>query len=108
MEICIMGRTVSRQSPEKLLSILQSLNLHFPLYCGGNGQCGKCLVRVTKGWLAITADDRRCLSAEQLAAGYRLGCRAVVEDDCTIELTGMAREDEFLSLIHISEPTRRS
>lgn len=95
MEICIMGRTVSRQSPEKLLSILQSLNLHFPLYCGGNGQCGKCLVRVTKGWLAITADDRRCLSAEQLAAGYRLGCRAVVEDDCTIELTGMAREDEF-------------
>ncbi len=49
--------------------------------CGGRGTCGKCRVQVLAGEVGITPADRRHLSEEELAAGWRLACESVLEGD---------------------------
>lgn len=49
--------------------------------CGGRGTCGTCRVQVLVGEVAITPADRRHLSEEELAAGWRLACGSVLEGD---------------------------
>lgn len=83
------------RTPEPLTSILRKKGIHFPLYCGGNGQCGKCLIQVREGNFPVTPADRQCLSEEQLQKGFRLGCQAVVEENCIIELEAGVMEQDF-------------
>jgi uncharacterized 2Fe-2S/4Fe-4S cluster protein (DUF4445 family) len=45
--------------------------------CGGRGTCGKCKVRLLAGAIGVSNADRRFLSEADLAAGWRLSCRAV-------------------------------
>ncbi|NWF70032.1 MAG: DUF4445 domain-containing protein [Chloroflexi bacterium] len=54
--------------------------------CGGLGTCGKCKVRVLSGGSGITAADRKVFSEAELAAGWRLSCRAAAYDDVTCEV----------------------
>ncbi len=55
--------------------------------CGGRGTCGKCKVLVQNGVVPpITAADRATLTEEELAAGWRLSCRATVESDTWVEV----------------------
>ncbi len=54
--------------------------------CGGYGRCGKCRVRFTDGVPAPTLFDRRAFTSEQLAAGWRLACKAVLMKAATIEV----------------------
>lgn len=49
--------------------------------CGGRGTCGKCRVRVLAGEVEITPADRRWLSEEELAEGWRLACESVLAGD---------------------------
>ncbi len=83
------------QRPVSLPAVLRRMKIHFPLYCGGNGTCGKCLIQVKEGWLPVTAEDRRCLTEVQLEAGYRLGCQAVIDRPCLIELKENVVEQDF-------------
>jgi uncharacterized 2Fe-2S/4Fe-4S cluster protein (DUF4445 family) len=57
-----------------LIAGLAAHGVEFP--CGGKGNCGGCGVRVVSGSLAVTDADRGFFSADQLAAGWRLACRA--------------------------------
>lgn len=52
--------------------------------CGGTGRCKKCRIRVLKGFLDITAEDRSAFSPKELAAGWRLACRAKPAEDITL------------------------
>ncbi|MCX8036052.1 MAG: ASKHA domain-containing protein [Candidatus Sumerlaeia bacterium] len=54
--------------------------------CGGHGRCGKCRVRFSDGVPAATLFDRRVFTPEQLAAGWRLACKAVLLQAATIEV----------------------
>lgn len=55
--------------------------------CGGHGKCGKCLVTV-QGEVSQPGDDeKRILSAAELAKGVRLACRTTVLGDCTVTTT---------------------
>jgi len=54
--------------------------------CGGRGTCGKCKVHLTHGAGDITEADHHYLSESELAAGWRLSCRAVVHSDCIAEV----------------------
>ncbi len=94
LEVLWQGKTVyipldDGKEPE---SIYQLLTTHgFPLAgaCGGNGCCGKCRIRLDYGELAVTAEDRQVFSPDELAAGWRLACRAYPDPQqrtCTIEL----------------------
>lgn len=42
--------------------------------CNGVGTCGKCLVRVSGPATDVTTAEKRFLSAEQIADGWRLAC----------------------------------
>ena len=95
MQIKINGQTISLAAPEPFLSILRREKIYFPLYCGGRGTCGKCRIRITEGSLPITTEDRQFFSEDELKAGYRLGCRAVITASCAITFEEIQREDGF-------------
>jgi uncharacterized 2Fe-2S/4Fe-4S cluster protein (DUF4445 family) len=54
--------------------------------CGGRGTCGKCKVRVLEGNAPVREADRKFLSTEELADGWRLSCRAVLHSDCVVDI----------------------
>jgi uncharacterized 2Fe-2S/4Fe-4S cluster protein (DUF4445 family) len=54
--------------------------------CGGHGTCKKCKVRVVSGHAPVTAVDPRAFSTDELNAGWRLACRALAQEDLTIEV----------------------
>ncbi len=71
------------ENGRNLYAALENLSLPINAQCGGNGTCGKCLVRVgntsESTHNAPPADDeKRMLSESQLTAGYRLACRTSI------------------------------
>ncbi|MEA5032911.1 MAG: ASKHA domain-containing protein [Sphaerochaeta sp.] len=56
--------------------------------CGGNGLCGKCLVKITEGEAGgVHADERRLLTPAQLQDGLRLACRMRYDGDADLTIT---------------------
>ena len=64
------------------------LPLHMP--CGGQGRCGKCAVRLISGAGDPTPPERRILTAEELAGGWRLACQMRVTRDAEVEVPASA------------------
>jgi uncharacterized 2Fe-2S/4Fe-4S cluster protein (DUF4445 family) len=52
--------------------------------CGGQGRCGRCLVRVEQGTVRSRSSLRIALEDQQ--AGYVLACQAVVEGDVQVSV----------------------
>ena len=46
--------------------------------CDGQSQCGSCRVQLIEGSLPVTPLDAEVLPSDELAAGWRLACQAVV------------------------------
>lgn len=80
---------------------LQSQGTALAMPCGGKGMCGKCRVRVVRGQLAVTPEDRRLFSDEQLAQGWRLACKAVTRD--VVELAVPVREQQGFSALSVED-----
>lgn len=78
---------------KSLLSILRAHGIYVDAPCGGLGMCGRCRVRYKKEAPAATEKERKILTAEELAAGIRLACAVVPEQDCQIELAGRERDE---------------
>ena len=64
---------------------------HGNMPCGGHGKCGKCRVTVTGEVSPPTEDEKKALTAEDLAEGVRLACRTTVLGDCTVTTTEQGR-----------------
>ncbi len=72
----------------KLLSVfLEENGFETESPCGGNGRCGKCRVRYLDGAPAPNSFDERFLSQKELKDGVRLLCKAVIRNNCEIEIT---------------------
>ncbi|MCC6192379.1 MAG: DUF4445 domain-containing protein [Anaerolineales bacterium] len=54
--------------------------------CGGRGTCGKCKVRLVRGADGVSEADHRFIAEAELAAGWRLSCRAAVHGECVAEV----------------------
>ena len=67
-----------------LQDILFEQGVEFP--CGGTSVCGGCRVRVVQGDIAATAEMRDALSDEEIAAGWRLACRARVRGRIVLDI----------------------
>lgn len=74
--------------------------------CGGYGRCGKCKIKVTKGSLPITDEDRKYLSMTELESGIRLACRACPTQDIAIEILGDANSVRSLDKMMIGNEAR--
>ena len=67
-----------------LKDLLFGFGVEFP--CGGRGRCKGCRIKVVAGSLPLSEEDRARLSPGELAAGWRLACRARAQSNLRIEL----------------------
>jgi len=63
--------------------------------CGGQGRCGRCLVKVEKG--QVSDYESHYLSAEQLQQGWVLSCVAKVAGDLVISVPTRREQDRVTS-----------
>lgn len=82
------GETVklAGEAGESLLQLLVKNDIYISAACGGAGKCGKCKVRFMDHPTEITADDKVCLTKEELDAGWRLSCLSYPTVDCVVEI----------------------
>ncbi len=67
-----------------LRDLLFERGVEFP--CGGVSQCGGCKVRVLAGSVPASDEMRAVLTAEEIDAGWRLGCLAESRSPVTLEI----------------------
>jgi uncharacterized 2Fe-2S/4Fe-4S cluster protein (DUF4445 family) len=84
IELLPLGRTLTVPRGTPLPDVLFPLGVEFP--CGGLGRCKGCKIKVLAGSLPISDEDRRKLTATELAGGWRLTCRARADADLKIDL----------------------
>jgi uncharacterized 2Fe-2S/4Fe-4S cluster protein (DUF4445 family) len=84
IELVPAGKHLHLDEGLSLQDLLFASGVEFP--CGGRGLCKGCKIKVLSGSLPITAEDRNRLSSPELAAGWRLACRAQARTDLKIEL----------------------
>lgn len=69
----------------RIYDALKSMGIPFRTECGGRGLCGKCKVIVKFGEVSQpTSTEKRLLSPEELASGYRLACQTLILGDARI------------------------
>jgi uncharacterized 2Fe-2S/4Fe-4S cluster protein (DUF4445 family) len=59
--------------------------------CGGRAGCGRCRVRLVDGRSPAHAVDVEVLGMEGVAAGWRLGCRLMLDRDAVIDVPPASR-----------------
>lgn len=79
-----LGRVIEAEPGAALQELLFPHGVEFP--CGGRGLCRRCRVRILQGRLPVTEDDARAFTSAELADGWRLGCRARVQEPLTLEV----------------------
>jgi uncharacterized 2Fe-2S/4Fe-4S cluster protein (DUF4445 family) len=84
IELLPLGRRLQVAPETSLQEVLFAQGVEFP--CGGRGKCKGCRVKVLAGSLPVTSEDERLLTPQELAAGWRLSCRAKVRGELKLEL----------------------
>ena len=84
IELQPLGETFELERGMPLQDVLFAHGVEFP--CGGRARCKGCRVRVARGSLPVTPEQQGLLSAEELAAGWRLSCCCRADTDLTLEL----------------------
>jgi len=79
-----LGTVIPARMGVPFQDLLWDHGVEFP--CGGAGTCRGCRVQVLSGQVSPSADCRDAFSAEQLAQGWRLGCRAQLTSDTVVQL----------------------
>jgi len=100
IDIIAAGRTYRRipDGTSSLLHLIREIDaVELDSPCGGNGTCGKCLVRVLTGSASSPdAEEQALLGEDAVAAGMRLACRLVPSKQASlvvepVPLAGHAR-----------------
>jgi uncharacterized 2Fe-2S/4Fe-4S cluster protein (DUF4445 family) len=65
---------------------VSAVGLALDLPCGGEGTCGKCRVRITRGAGDPGAAERRVFTPEELGQGFRLACQVAVDGPLEVEI----------------------
>ncbi|TYB35647.1 MAG: 2Fe-2S iron-sulfur cluster binding domain-containing protein [Flexistipes sinusarabici] len=81
--------TLEAKSGTNLYKLLKENNIPISSLCDGNGQCGKCKVRISSpGGGEInkpTKKDRLILALMNLESGYRLACEYTIRSDIIVD-----------------------
>jgi uncharacterized 2Fe-2S/4Fe-4S cluster protein (DUF4445 family) len=85
------NRTWRGDEPADLFLAAATCDILVEQPCGSKTICGKCRVRVVAGELSASAADVRVLGADQVAAGWRLGCQLVLDASATVEVPAQTR-----------------
>jgi len=82
-------RTISAETGQTLLEALVGAGVLLRADCGGRGRCGKCKIRIIEPRNADSEDklpESGVLTQEEIADGFRLGCRVDVTGDMTVDI----------------------
>lgn len=78
------GKRVKVKRGTKILDAAISAGIGIETPCGGMGICGKCKVRVTRGYAPPTSDEIFLLAKEDMEQGMRLACRCELYEDTVV------------------------
>ncbi len=87
--------TVWRNNSKEIISTIQDKNLlelliengyDIDSYCGGQGICGKCQIKLNSGKHEVTKAEKELLTEEDLDKGIRLACMIDINDNLEIEI----------------------
>ncbi len=86
--ICIEpeGKDISAPSGSALVDILQSSGYPVILPCGGNGSCGKCLVKFLSGAPEPLYEETLFITRKQLDNGMRLACLSRIRNNARLAI----------------------
>lgn len=90
-----IGRKVTYSRPLTVLEAAQKAGVEILALCGGLGACGRCRVKVQGDGLSPLSDrEKDVLSEDEITAGYRLACRALLGSDVIVYIPEMSRPRE--------------
>ncbi len=82
---------VSVEEGENLLAAAANAGVYIHAFCGGDGVCGKCKVRIKEG--EVASDQAKRLKKEEHDQGYRLACQASIMSDLVVEIPEEIKKD---------------
>jgi len=80
------GKTANVPEGTTLFNAAHWAGLPIESSCGGRGTCGKCSVQVIEGEFEPTPADRRHLTEEKIAEGWRISCQAIIEGNARCDV----------------------
>jgi uncharacterized 2Fe-2S/4Fe-4S cluster protein (DUF4445 family) len=82
-----IGRRVTCNAGATLLDAAQEAGVMLTAICGGEGSCGRCIVRVMSGEVSPPNDTEMFeLGRDDVAAGWRLACQTVIAGDVRVHV----------------------
>lgn len=80
------GKSITVEAGTRLTVAATQAGAFVDAPCGDRGVCGKCRVQAGEGLGEITAAERKLLSPDDLADGWRLACQATVVADTSVRV----------------------
>ncbi len=103
-----VGRRVALAKGDTLLAAAQAAGIELTALCNGEAWCGKCRMRLVTGTLsALTDEERKSLSVEDVRAGVRLACQARPLSDVKVDIPpDSLTTAQRLQIEGLEEPSR--
>lgn len=79
---------------QTLLEIFRNTNIYIDAICAGRGTCGKCKVQFLEGCPIPTKEDENFFTEEEVANGWRLACKAIIQRQCIVSIE-MSGEEKY-------------
>jgi uncharacterized 2Fe-2S/4Fe-4S cluster protein (DUF4445 family) len=82
-----IGRRVRCETGATILDAAQRAGVMLAAVCGGDGSCGRCIVRVMDGQVSPPNDnEEEALGRDDVAAGWRLACQTHIASDVRVHV----------------------
>jgi chlorosome envelope protein X len=95
MNVTINNHEYEAKQGERLLDVARINHEHIGYFCGGNGICQTCYVKVLEGselLSPISTEEKAMLSENLVSEGTRMACMATVEKAGTIRILSAVEE----------------
>ncbi len=101
--IVINNATYRAEPGERLLDTARKHHVHIGYFCGGNGLCQTCYVKVTEGMenlSPLSEREKAMLSQHLIDEGIRVACLTTIDKPGTIKLVTTVEEVRIMVLEH--------
>lgn len=101
--IIINNKAYRTETGERLIDTARKNHVHIGYFCGGNGLCQTCYVKVTEGMenLSPLGEREKAMLSERLIdEGIRVACLTTIEKPGTIKLLTTVEEVRIMVLEH--------